>query len=701
MALSARITLTSTGIDTGPFNLYSDVDNYITAFESSILKSNLISGFTTNNIPNNTSIVRLKSIGVCTNYIDFSLITLTPTPTPTSTGPTPTPTPTSTGPTPTPTATLSGELTILNQFQTGISNDSSYQLDPFTQAYQPTGEIWTTFKLDYNDTTGRVTVTTNFNGWAVNNADDIRYKVEISDKWLTKAELEAIDFSNQKGNDILIYAAKFESGVPRAGSTYLHVKGDSNTRLPGFVVRNPTKRMPQFVYNFPDIVVSPSKTNILEFHQLNTDFSIVSNNYTNKGFSISHGPANNQKFIGDYDQWAYSNGAPGPHNQPGALQWLRDRSIQQLSGYFQSLIGGAANVGFYFMDFEAFGYGAVDDQDIVNKLGTLFRRFNQANPNTIFTSYINANPVTSTYNKNLSSADRDLQNAKYTKTLSQIATGFFSRTVQYLNVENGNFTGESGNMGQYIAPVVGNYMTSIGFSHLYSTIQEFELAKKLLPANKVLSLNWGLNETLAPGYGSDYTIHEKAFKKNNGSFYKKLAKPPTPPSYMWNITLWSNIIGDGTWFWDEPLPFIEGYEYYGTSAQDMNGNALPNEFSPGLGSIHYHAQIGYDYVARALHFLSYNNDILEANTPVEKPEFSTNGGSTYYSGSNLLPASAEFSKLPLVRIKKHATLNQWIIIAVNHHLDHYTNQTIKVKINNKTIDIVLKGQYTTAERIAL
>jgi hypothetical protein len=118
MALSARITLTSAGSDTGPFNLYSNIDGYTNAFESSILKSNLVNGFTTNNIPNSTSIIRLISMGVCTNYIDLNLITLTPTPTPTltitptptstPTGPTPTPTSTSAGPTPTPTSTSAG-----------------------------------------------------------------------------------------------------------------------------------------------------------------------------------------------------------------------------------------------------------------------------------------------------------------------------------------------------------------------------------------------------------------------------------------------------------------------------------------------------------------------------------------------------------------------------------------------------------------
>jgi hypothetical protein len=128
MALSAIIRLTTAGNDTGPFNLYSNVDNYVTAFESSILKTSLVSGFTTNNIPNNTSIVRLKSIGFCTNYIDLNFNlnapTSTPTPTPTSTGSTPTPTPTSTGPTPTPTPTPTSSSSNKCSYGLGWNNPS-------------------------------------------------------------------------------------------------------------------------------------------------------------------------------------------------------------------------------------------------------------------------------------------------------------------------------------------------------------------------------------------------------------------------------------------------------------------------------------------------------------------------------------------------------------------------------------------------
>jgi hypothetical protein len=74
MSFTAIITLTGTvGADAGPFNLYSDVDSYATPFESSISKSALVAGYTSTSVPNLTSVVRVKSIGTCTNHIDIAV----------------------------------------------------------------------------------------------------------------------------------------------------------------------------------------------------------------------------------------------------------------------------------------------------------------------------------------------------------------------------------------------------------------------------------------------------------------------------------------------------------------------------------------------------------------------------------------------------------------------------------------------------
>ncbi len=81
------ITLTTAGTDTGPFDLYSDVDGYVSAFVTGVSKSALVSGYSTSLAPVGTTIVRVQSTGLCDNYIDITLVPPTTTTT-TSTCPT-------------------------------------------------------------------------------------------------------------------------------------------------------------------------------------------------------------------------------------------------------------------------------------------------------------------------------------------------------------------------------------------------------------------------------------------------------------------------------------------------------------------------------------------------------------------------------------------------------------------------------------
>ncbi len=70
MAQTALITLTIAGTDTGPFNLYSDVDGYITPFETNVPKAALESGFITVNIPDDAVAIKLQSNNArCDDFI--------------------------------------------------------------------------------------------------------------------------------------------------------------------------------------------------------------------------------------------------------------------------------------------------------------------------------------------------------------------------------------------------------------------------------------------------------------------------------------------------------------------------------------------------------------------------------------------------------------------------------------------------------
>lgn len=83
--MTVLITLTTAGLDSGPFNLYSDVDGYTTAFETGVSKTALVSGYTSSLVTNGTVTVRVKSTGVCTNYIDIPIGGITTTTSSTST----------------------------------------------------------------------------------------------------------------------------------------------------------------------------------------------------------------------------------------------------------------------------------------------------------------------------------------------------------------------------------------------------------------------------------------------------------------------------------------------------------------------------------------------------------------------------------------------------------------------------------------
>lgn len=119
--MNVLITLTEAGEDTGPFDLYSNVDNYTTCFDRNVSRSSLVNGYVSTYVPLSTSIIRVKSVGVCTNYVDITVIV--PTTTTTTTLPPPTTT-TTTTPAPITTTTTTtqgggGETTTTTTTQGG------------------------------------------------------------------------------------------------------------------------------------------------------------------------------------------------------------------------------------------------------------------------------------------------------------------------------------------------------------------------------------------------------------------------------------------------------------------------------------------------------------------------------------------------------------------------------------------------------
>lgn len=105
--MNVLITLTNPGADTGPFNIYTNVDNYVTAVATNIAKATLVSGYNAT-VPATATTVKVESTGTCTSSIYLNIIqptTTTTTSTSTSTTTTSSSTTTSTTTTATPTTT--------------------------------------------------------------------------------------------------------------------------------------------------------------------------------------------------------------------------------------------------------------------------------------------------------------------------------------------------------------------------------------------------------------------------------------------------------------------------------------------------------------------------------------------------------------------------------------------------------------------
>lgn len=108
------------GGDAGPFNLYSNTDGYVTPFATNISASALIAGYIAINVPEGTTVIRVQSVGVCTNFVNVSVNVL-PTTTTTSSSST-TSTSTTAGPT---TTTTSSSSTSTSSTSTSTSTSTS------------------------------------------------------------------------------------------------------------------------------------------------------------------------------------------------------------------------------------------------------------------------------------------------------------------------------------------------------------------------------------------------------------------------------------------------------------------------------------------------------------------------------------------------------------------------------------------------
>lgn len=68
--MTVLITLTTAGADTGPFNLFSDANEYTSAFAVGVSKLDLEAGYPSNVVPDETTTIKVQSVNsLCNNFI--------------------------------------------------------------------------------------------------------------------------------------------------------------------------------------------------------------------------------------------------------------------------------------------------------------------------------------------------------------------------------------------------------------------------------------------------------------------------------------------------------------------------------------------------------------------------------------------------------------------------------------------------------
>jgi Predicted solute binding protein len=161
--MNVTITLVNPGVDTGPFNIYTNADNYVTAVATNIAKSALVAGYNAT-VPAIASTVKVESTGTCTSSIFLTIIQPTTTTT-TSTSSTTT-TSTTVAPTTTTTTTAVPTTTTTTTAPVGPTTTTTTTPAPnykfYLQVRNQTDTVYGNGTFFLNSTGGSNTFTTDY-----------------------------------------------------------------------------------------------------------------------------------------------------------------------------------------------------------------------------------------------------------------------------------------------------------------------------------------------------------------------------------------------------------------------------------------------------------------------------------------------------------------------------------------------------------
>lgn len=171
-----RITLTNAEDGTGPFNLFSNVDNFYNPFEGNISLETLRAGYISVSVPDKATVIQVKSYNsICQTYLNLEIVAPSPSVTPSVTPsltpsvtvtPSLSPAAASASPTPSVTPSITPSITVTPSITPTITPTPSVspsalsfcQLKEYTLSSTGAGATWDVYNSCDNNNTITVTL---------------------------------------------------------------------------------------------------------------------------------------------------------------------------------------------------------------------------------------------------------------------------------------------------------------------------------------------------------------------------------------------------------------------------------------------------------------------------------------------------------------------------------------------------------------
>jgi hypothetical protein len=422
-------------------------------------------------------------------------------------------------------------------------------------------------------------------------------------------------------------------------------------------------------------------------------------NTPNFAKGITHSSANATKtrsFLFSYDNWINRLGGGGLGNAGPNYNWIATTSdaVTQMQNSWDFLHGGGDEL--VFLDGESFNptYAPVANRQIIlEKLGDGIEHIKSRHD---YVSYWTKSPYVPKFGESVSTetfrSDYDITNLG-----SLINAG---RTDSFWQDNNWY-----ANIGQYINLwCVGRYSFTPYDAPLYEYIQQLEILNRVRPNDnsvKMIGFFWHTVELLPCDEEPCYNIPaHKQWYNNNGDAYWKRIKPNTPPSLLFNQSVWSVFNKTSVFYWDNPTWAMSDIQAkYGPDMYNRADQLQADRTGTDFGlvyDVNSHRQIDWGMFGLYKVSQTLQKQIIEGNEPIQRPTYVHNG--VTISGNLLYPKDAFDNKLPIIRIKKHPSQNTYLILAMNEFAGGLDVETITVNLpNGVNVAVKLKGQWTTVK----